>query len=61
MLDEAPQTKDDEGARELASKQHSMWIAELLDNSWSDQVTSDVSAFEEFSRPSKKLLKTNLN
>jgi hypothetical protein len=33
MLDEAPQTKDDEGARELASKQHSMWITEPLDNS----------------------------
>jgi hypothetical protein len=32
MLDEAPQTKDDEGARELASKQHSMWITEPLDN-----------------------------
>ncbi len=47
MLDEAPQTKDDDGARELASKQHSMWIAELLENSWSDQVTSDMSTFEE--------------
>jgi hypothetical protein len=47
MLDTAPQTRDDEGAKELASKQHSMWIAELLDNSWSDQVTSDMSAFEE--------------
>jgi hypothetical protein len=47
MLDEAPQTKDDDGARELASKQHGMWIAELSDNSWSDQVTSDMSAFEE--------------
>lgn len=47
MLDEATQTKDDDGARELASKQHSMWIAELLDNSWSDHITSDMSAFEE--------------
>jgi len=47
MLDGAPQTKDDDGARELASEQHSMWIAELSDNSWSDQVTSDMSAFEE--------------
>jgi hypothetical protein len=34
MLDTAPQTKDDESAKELASIQHSMWIAELLDNSW---------------------------
>ncbi len=47
MLDVPPATTEDDGAKELASKQHRMWIAELLDNSWSDQVTSDMSAFEE--------------
>lgn len=47
MLDNPPTTNDDDGAQELASKQHSMWIAELLDNSWSPQVTSDMSAFKE--------------
>jgi hypothetical protein len=46
-LDIPPTASDDDGALELASKQHSMWIAELLDNSWSDQVTSDMSAFNE--------------
>jgi hypothetical protein len=38
MLDKPPQTPEDDGAKELASKQHSMWIAELLDNSWSEFV-----------------------
>jgi hypothetical protein len=33
--------------KELAFKQHSMWIAELLDNSWSSNVSADMSAFEE--------------
>jgi hypothetical protein len=47
MLDEAPQAAQDDGAKELASKQHSMWIAELLDNSWSDSVTTEMNAFEE--------------
>jgi hypothetical protein len=47
MLDEAPQTADQDGAKELASKQHSMWISELLDNSWSDTVTAEMNAFEE--------------
>jgi len=47
MLDVPPTASDDGGTLELASKQHSMWIAELLDNSWSDQVTSDMSAFDE--------------
>jgi hypothetical protein len=47
MLDNAPQMKDDEGTKELASKRHSMWIAELLDDSRSDPVASDMSAFEE--------------
>jgi len=31
MLDNPPTTNDDDGAQELASKQHSMWIAQLLD------------------------------
>jgi hypothetical protein len=47
MLDEAPQMADDDGAKELASKQHSMWISELLDNSWSDSVAAEMNAFEE--------------
>ena len=47
MLNEAPQTADQDGAKELASKQHSMWISELLDNSWSDTVTAEMNAFEE--------------
>jgi hypothetical protein len=47
MLEEAPQTADQDGAKELASKQHSMWIAELLDNSWSDTVIAEMNAFEE--------------
>ena len=46
MLDMALQNKDDEGPKELASKQHSMWIAELLDNSWSDQVISYMTALK---------------
>jgi len=50
MLDEAPQADDDEGARELASKQHAMWIAELLNNSWSDSVAAEMNAFEEETR-----------
>jgi hypothetical protein len=47
LLDDAPQTADQDGAKELASKQHSMWISELLDNSWSDTVTAEMNAFEE--------------
>jgi hypothetical protein len=47
MLDEAPQTANEDGAKELASKQHLMWISELLDNSWSDSVTTEMNAFEE--------------
>jgi hypothetical protein len=47
LLDNAPQTAGQDGAKELASKQHSMWISELLDNSWSDTVTAEMNAFEE--------------
>jgi hypothetical protein len=43
MLDTALLTKDDDDTKELASKQRSMWIAELLDDGLFDQVTSNVS------------------
>jgi hypothetical protein len=45
LLDDAPQTAGQDGAKKLASKQHSMWISELLDNSWSDTVTAEMNAF----------------
>jgi hypothetical protein len=38
MIDTPPLDSEDDGAQELASKQHSMWIAELLENSWSENV-----------------------
>jgi hypothetical protein len=47
MLVETPQTVEDEGAAELAAKQHRTWIAELLRNSWTSQVASELSAFDE--------------
>jgi hypothetical protein len=47
MLVDAPQTAEDEGAAELASKQHHTWIAELLRNSWTSQVASEMNAFDE--------------
>jgi hypothetical protein len=47
MIDEPPTDSKDDGAQELALKQHSMWIAELLENSWADNVMSDMSAFDE--------------
>jgi hypothetical protein len=47
MLDSAPQTAEDEGTKELASKQHAIWIAKLLDNSWLENVTAEMNAFEE--------------
>ncbi len=47
ILNEPPQTSNDVGAWELACKQHSMWIAELLDNSWSANVSANMSSFEE--------------
>lgn len=47
MLNDPPQNANDDGAKELASKQHSMWIAELLDNSWSSNISAEMSAFEE--------------
>jgi hypothetical protein len=47
MLNEPPQVSTDDGAKELASKQHSMWITELLDNSCSSNVSADMSAFKK--------------
>jgi hypothetical protein len=47
MLDQQPQSKNDEDASELASKQHGMWITELLENSWSDDIVTEMNAFEE--------------
>ncbi len=47
MLNDPPQNSNDEGVKELASKQHRMWIAELLDNSWSSNVSAKMSAFKE--------------
>ena len=38
MLDAAPKTMNDDGAPELASKQHRTWIAEMLRNSWTAPV-----------------------
>lgn len=32
------------GAKELASKQHGMWIAELLSNSWSEAISTEMGA-----------------
>lgn len=47
MLDDVPLLATDEGAPELASKQHRMWIAEMLQNSWTSTVASEMNAFEE--------------
>jgi hypothetical protein len=47
MLDDVPQVSTDEGASELAYKQHRTWISELLCNSWTSNVVTYMSAFEE--------------
>jgi hypothetical protein len=47
MLDDIPLTSTDEGAPELALKQHRIWIAEMLRNSWTSTVASEMNAFEE--------------
>jgi hypothetical protein len=47
MLDAAPQLATDDGAQELASKQHRTWIAEMLRNSWTSNVASEMNAFDE--------------
>jgi hypothetical protein len=41
MLDDAPQLSTDEGAMELASKQHHTWISEMLHNSWTSSAASE--------------------
>ncbi len=50
MLDSTPQTAEDEGAKELVSKQRAIWIAKLLDDSWLENVTTEMNAFEEDTR-----------
>jgi hypothetical protein len=47
MLNDIPMTSTEEGAPKLASKQHRMWIAEMLRNSWTSTVASEMNAFEE--------------
>jgi hypothetical protein len=47
MLDDVHQVAEEEGASELDSKQHRMWISELLWNSWTTNVIADMNAFEE--------------
>ncbi len=47
VLDKAPQMAEDDGAKELASKQHSMWITKLLDNTWPDAVIVEMNAFND--------------
>ena len=47
MLEVVPVTAEDDGAKDLASKQHGMWIAELLDNSWCKTVSTEMSAYNE--------------
>jgi hypothetical protein len=55
-LNDPPQNSNDEGVKELASKQHRMWIAELLDNSWSSNVSAEMSAFKEEMKGDRILL-----
>jgi hypothetical protein len=47
MLVHVPPYANDNGAQELASKQHRTWIAEMLQNSWMDNVASEMTSFEE--------------
>jgi hypothetical protein len=47
MLETVPVTANDDGAFELASKQHRAWIAEMLRNSWTSSVASEMNAFDE--------------
>jgi hypothetical protein len=47
MLVDTPQNAQDEGASELASKQHRTWIAELLRNSWTSSVATEMAAYDE--------------
>jgi DUF438 domain-containing protein len=47
MLVDVPELDNEEGAPELASKQHRTWIAELLRNSWTSTVAYDMASFDE--------------
>jgi hypothetical protein len=47
MLDALPQNANDDGSAEFASNQHSMWITELLENSWLSSVSAEINAYEE--------------
>jgi hypothetical protein len=47
MLVTLPEEANEEGAQELASKQHRTWIAELLWNSWTSSVAYDMASFDE--------------
>jgi hypothetical protein len=47
MLADIPGSVDDEGAIEFASKQHCTWIAELLRNSWTANVATEMASFDE--------------
>jgi hypothetical protein len=47
MLVAVPEEANEEGAQELASKQHCTWIAELLRNSWISSVAYDMASFDE--------------
>ncbi len=47
ILASVPKLATDDGAMELASKQHRTWIADLLWNSWTSNVASEMNAFDE--------------
>jgi hypothetical protein len=47
LFDRQPLTRNDNGTSELASIQHGMWMAELLENSWSEEVCCEMTAFDE--------------
>jgi hypothetical protein len=47
MLVDIPQAANHDGALELALKQHRTWIAELLRNSWTANVASEMASFDE--------------
>ncbi|MFN9960059.1 MAG: hypothetical protein ACK55I_43805, partial [bacterium] len=56
MLCKQPQSKEDDESSKLVSKQHGMWIAELLENSWSDEVRAEMNAFKEETKSDMILL-----
>jgi len=47
MLDAPPIYKDDGSAPDLASKQHGMWIVELSEITWSNDVCTAMNAFKK--------------